>query len=113
MSIAAVCCLPHSAQARTVHHDFLIFQDIERRSMHLSTSPKRRSWRLEDIALNAIDAASVRDDEFLFLTLASASFVEILSDMYSDNLIEHFRGNPEVTDWLGESWQQDEVRHGR
>jgi rubrerythrin len=81
--------------------------------MPLPTNSRRQNWRLEDIDFAAVDTASVRDDEFLFLMLASASFVEILSETYSDNLIEHFRGNAEVTGWLKESWQQEEVQHGR
>ena len=46
--------------------------------MPLPVNRRRQEWRLEDIPFDAIDAASVRDDEFLFLLLASASFVEIL-----------------------------------
>jgi rubrerythrin len=80
--------------------------------MPLPANNRRQSWRLDDIDFDAVDAASVRNDEFLFLTLASASFVEILSEMYSDNLIEHFQGNAEVTNWLKEYWQQEEVQHG-
>lgn len=74
---------------------------------------RRPRWRLEDIDLDHIDAAAVRDNEFLFYMLASASFVEILSDIYSQNLIEHFQGHEEVTSWLKESWQEEEVQHGR
>ena len=80
---------------------------------HLSSNRKRQHWRLEDIAFKTIDAASVRDDEFLFLTLASASFVEILAETYSDNLIAHFRADSEIAHWLQQTWQQEEVQHGR
>lgn len=81
--------------------------------MNLPNSYQRRSWHLDDIDFNAIDIASVRDDNFLFLTLASASFVEILSEMYAANLIEHFQGDSELTNWLSEYWQRDEVQHGQ
>lgn len=67
---------------------------------------------MEDIRFDQIDAASVHADQFLFLTLASASFVEILAQTYSGNLIEHFRGDAELTSWLEQSWQPDETRHG-
>ena len=73
----------------------------------------RLRWRIEDIDLDQADAASVRDNEFLFYMLASASFVEILSEVYSHNMIEHFRDNAEVTTWLKEHWQEEEVQHGR
>jgi hypothetical protein len=39
--------------------------------------------------------------------------VEILADTYGTNLVEHFRGDPELTDWLDEHWQREEVQHGR
>ena len=81
--------------------------------MPLPADHGRPRWRLEEIRFDSVDVASVRNDEFLFLTLAAASFVEILADTYSANLIEHFRGNHEVTRWLGESWKQEEVQHGR
>jgi rubrerythrin len=76
-------------------------------------SRSRQGWRLADIDFDAVDVASVRDDEFLFVTLASASFVEILAETYSDNLIEHFRGDTEVTGWLDEVWRNEEMQHGR
>ena len=81
--------------------------------MLLPSNRGRQAWRLEDIPFDTIDTASVRDNEFLFLSLASASFVEILADTYSGNLIEHFKGNSEVTDWLSQFWQNEETQHGR
>lgn len=57
-------------------------------------------------------AASVREDEFLFLTLAAASFVEILAGTYSENLIQHFYGDAAMTTWLRTKWQVEEVQHG-
>lgn len=80
--------------------------------MPLSTDRPRVHWRLNDIAYHQIDAVLVRDDVFLFQTLASASYVEILSEMYSANLVEHFDGRSDVTGWLRDSWQHEEVQHG-
>jgi rubrerythrin len=70
-------------------------------------------WRIEDIDFDLVDTEAVHDNEFLFHMLASASFVEILADKYSANLIAHFGDNAEVTTWLKESWQEEEVQHGR
>lgn len=74
---------------------------------------RHQHWRLEDIDFDGIDPALVHDDEILFYMLASASFVEIMSELYSSNLIEHFRGNVEVVTWLEKDWQREEVQHGR
>ncbi len=70
-------------------------------------------WNLAEIPFDRIDKSAIRDDEFLFLTLASASFVEILAETFSENLIEHFRGDAEIVDWLAHCWQREEVQHGR
>lgn len=70
-------------------------------------------WRVEDIDFGKIKGELVRDDDMLFYMLASASFVEILSELYSDNLIEHFRGNQDAVHWLRHHWQHEEVQHGR
>jgi len=50
--------------------------------------------------------------ELLFYVLASASFVEITSDLYTRNLIEFFDGDEEVVGWLERSWEREEVQHG-
>lgn len=72
----------------------------------------QRHWDLLDIPFSAIDVEAVRHDEFLFTTLASASFVEILAQTYSANLIQHFDGDTVITDWLASRWQPDEIQHG-
>ncbi|MDB5775218.1 MAG: ferritin-like protein [Herbaspirillum sp.] len=80
--------------------------------MPSSANRRRPGWRLEDIPFGQIDMASVRNDEFLFVMLASASFVEILAETYSGNLIAHFDGDQDLTGWLESSWQKEEVQHG-
>src|SRR5476649_962148 len=89
-----------------------MFNKKKAATMPLSTDRQRVHWRLSDIAYDQIDATLVRDDVFLFQTLASASYVEILSEMYSANLVEHFDGRSDVTGWLRDSWQHEEVQHG-
>lgn len=79
----------------------------------MTDSASHRRWSLDDIAFDDIDVASARPDEFLFTTLASASFVEIQAHTYSANLIAHFAGDKEITDWLEAHWQPEEVQHGQ
>jgi len=83
------------------------------KSICLNNGNNKKNWNLEEIDFDAIDIASVSHDEFLFMTLASASFVEIYAEMYSENLIAHFCGDDAVTDWLEQCWQNEEVQHGR
>lgn len=73
----------------------------------------QRNWKLEDLDFDAIRKSMVAGDEFLFYLLASASFVEILSELYTSNLIEHYREDAEATQWLEETWVREEVRHGQ
>ena len=72
----------------------------------------RASWSMEDIPYHALAHAQVRDDERLFYILASASFIEITSDLYSHNLVEYFRHDEEVGAWLERYWEAEELLHG-
>lgn len=69
-------------------------------------------WRHEDLPYDAIDRAAVRDDRLIFYMLATASFVEITTDLYTRNLIDYFKGDPEVQDWLAAGWEPEELQHG-
>jgi hypothetical protein len=70
------------------------------------------SWSMEDIPYAALAHERVRDDRRLFYLVASASFIEITSDLYTQNLVEYFRHDREVADWLEQVWQKEEVQHG-
>lgn len=73
---------------------------------------QRPSWTPEDIPFDAIDRARIADDEFFFFMLASASFVEITTDLYTRNLIDYFSDDHAVRDWLEHHWQREELQHG-
>lgn len=45
--------------------------------------------------------------------MACASFVESGSDLYTQNLVDFFRGDDEVTAWLTHQWEAEELQHGR
>lgn len=70
------------------------------------------SWSVEDIAFDTVDRSLIRDNSELFYLIAAASFVEITSDLYTRNLIEFYRGNREIEDWLANYWEREEVQHG-
>lgn len=72
----------------------------------------KNAWTIDDINYDAIDVAAVRNDEMIFMLLASASFVEILSQTYAGNLVEMFSDDPVVTEWLSQHWGQEETQHG-
>lgn len=68
---------------------------------------------MEEINYGGIDTAKIRHDERLFYLLTSASFVEILSELYTENLVLYYRDDPEASGWLKETWQSEEMQHGR
>lgn len=70
-------------------------------------------WTLEGIDLSRIDVARVRHNEDLFFLLCSSSFVESGSDLYTQNLINHFAGDDELQSWLNQHWKHEELQHGR
>lgn len=69
-------------------------------------------WSMDAIRYHDIAREAVDDDELLFQIVASASFVEITSDLYTRNLIEYFRDDPELVDWLVAHWEPEELQHG-
>lgn len=81
--------------------------------MRMTEARVHGRWELIDIPFDTIEVNAVCSDEFLFTTLASASFVEILAQTYSANLIQHFGGNTEITDWLETHWRPEEIQHGQ
>jgi len=70
------------------------------------------SWSIDDIPYGALARDQVRDDDRLFYLLASASFIEITSDLYTSNLVAFYRRDAEVVDWLERHWQPEELQHG-
>jgi hypothetical protein len=72
----------------------------------------RAPWVIEEIPFQDLDRDQVRDDRQLFHGLAAASFVEITADLYTTNLVEYYRGDDEVTDWLSQQWEPEELQHG-
>jgi hypothetical protein len=70
------------------------------------------AWRVDDIPFDAVRPRCLRGHEDLFLMLVSASFVEISSELYTRNLVDYYRGDPDLCAWLDGHWQHEEVQHG-
>lgn len=69
-------------------------------------------WRIEDIPFAALAPARLRDNPDLFYLLTAASFVEITSDLYTQNLVACFAHDPPVAEWLRGTWEPQEIQHG-
>jgi hypothetical protein len=70
-------------------------------------------WRIEDIDLTRIDRQRACVNEDLILLLCASSFIESGSDLYTSNLSIFFNGDPEVSAWLNNEWEPEELQHGR
>ncbi|WP_413437940.1 ferritin-like domain-containing protein [Sulfuriferula sp. GW1] len=70
-------------------------------------------WSLDQIAFDRIAHESIVNEETWFYVLAGASFVESFSDLFTHNLLGHMEGDTEVTQWLRERWEPEELQHGR
>jgi len=70
-------------------------------------------WTLDSLDLNNIQIARIRHHEDLFFLLCSSSFVESAADLHTQNLVDHFAGNPELQSWLTQHWEHEEVQHAR
>ena len=70
------------------------------------------SWSVDRLPWHELERTSVADDEMLFYMVATASFVEITTDLYTNNLLDHYRGAPPLLEWLVRHWQPEELQHG-
>jgi hypothetical protein len=73
----------------------------------------RPHWSLADIPWQAIRPDHVAQSETFFYLVASASLMESATDLYTENLIDFFAGDEEVTSWLERYWLPEELQHGR
>jgi len=76
-------------------------------------SSARRHWSLEDIPWHAIQHDAVARNKAFFYLVASASLMESATDLYTENLIDFFVDDKEVTSWLEHYWLPEELQHGR
>jgi rubrerythrin len=77
------------------------------------TAPPEQRWSLDSIDWSALRHDLVVDNEALFHLIAGASFVEATTNLYTQNLIDYFDGDDEITDWLEDHWLPEELQHGR
>ncbi|HWX03017.1 ferritin-like domain-containing protein [Collimonas sp.] len=70
-------------------------------------------WKIADLDFSKIDIAQVRPDENLFYLVTCASFVESGSDLYTQNLVDYYGDEPEISNWLREQWEVEELQHGQ
>lgn len=70
-------------------------------------------WSLDSIDWSALRREVVVDNEAIFYLIAAASFVEATTHLYTQNLIDYFAADDEITAWLEASWLPEELQHGR
>lgn len=70
-------------------------------------------WRLEALPFESVERDALVDNRIVFYLLATASFVEITTDLYTRNLIDYFAGDREIQGWLAGGWEPEELQHGR
>jgi len=77
------------------------------------TEPARLRWTLDSIDWPALRREAVSGNDAIFYLIAAASFVEATTDLYTQNLIDYFAGDEEITQWLKEHWLPEELQHGQ
>ncbi|MDO9316411.1 MAG: ferritin-like domain-containing protein [Burkholderiaceae bacterium] len=63
--------------------------------------------------LTAIDLPLALESEAVLLLLVASSFIESGTHLYASNLVAHFEGDQEVSAWLAQHWEPEELQHGR
>ena len=71
----------------------------------------RPLWRVGEIDFARADSRH-RFDTTLFYVLTGASFVESGSELYTRNLLTYYRDVPQISDWLNNVWEPEELQHG-
>lgn len=79
---------------------------------HLSIS-SAHSWVIDQIAFDRIAHERIANEDTWFYVLSAASFVESLADLYTQSLLTHMAGDAEVSQWLREQWEPEEMQHGQ
>jgi len=74
--------------------------------------PAQQRWSLDGIDWGAIRGEMGDEPDVLFYLVAGASFVESTTDRYTQNLIDQFLGDDEITSWLERHWLPEEIQHG-
>lgn len=75
--------------------------------------PHKRKWTLDSIPWKDIQKEQIAGSDTLFYMVATASFIEVTSDIYTGNLVRHFADDSEVSAWLADRWEPEELQHGR
>jgi hypothetical protein len=75
-------------------------------------TPKQH-WTLDDIDWASLRRDLIVHDEAIFYLVGSASFVEAATDLYTQNLVDYFSGDDEITSWLKAHWLPEELQHGK
>jgi len=71
-------------------------------------------WDYEkDIPYSDIAVNNIKDNHYLLQTLIVASFIEITSNVYEKNLSIYYKGDTPTVKWLKETWEPEEVQHGK
>ncbi|WP_281950783.1 ferritin-like domain-containing protein [Nitrosophilus kaiyonis] len=70
-------------------------------------------WNYKEIDYEKINKKALKDNEFLFYLITSASFIEITSHVYEKNLKEFYKGDESLIKWLENVWEPEEIQHGK
>ena len=81
--------------------------------MSEAVRPTRGPWSLADIPWQTLQRDRANVCEEFFYMIASASFMEATTDLYTRNLIELFADDREISAWLEAHWLPEELQHGR
>ena len=70
------------------------------------------SWSAGTIRYGDIERGRVAGDTQLLYLLASASLIEMTSELYAQNLVALFAEDREAVAWLQQRWAPEERQHG-
>ena len=78
-----------------------------------SVLPVQQRWSMDSIDWRAVRSGAVGGEDLLFYLVTAASFVEITTNLYTQNLIDQFSEDAEIATWLAQHWLPEELQHGQ
>jgi hypothetical protein len=80
---------------------------------HDNSTVSCQHWQIEDIDFSAANTEMRQQDPAILWLAIASSFIESASEVYTENLVEYFSTDPEISGWLKSHWEPEELQHGR
>ena len=109
-TIGTVGCIRCACMQDTANASATLSKTTPERANAQGRARARPRWRVDEIDFSHAQTQH-RSDTTLFYLLATSSFIESGSELYTRNLLAYYGSDVEVADWLRRVWEPEELQH--